>query len=260
MTTDIAAVTPDTPAFESQVAVIVGASRGLGATVAERLLGSGASVLAVARSESRLAALAERLDRPANLATVAGDLKDLTLADRACATAVERFGRIDLLVHSAAVSPVAATLRDTNADTFEAILRANVLAPWRFAVTAVAHGLRRGAIVNVGSSGGLRPVPSFGPYCVSKAALHSLTVQMAVEFAPHVRVNAIAPGTFESDFSRPLIESRPEAASANLMRRVGTPDDVAGAVLFLLSDAAAWITGQVWSIDGGGSNQGLEVI
>jgi NAD(P)-dependent dehydrogenase (short-subunit alcohol dehydrogenase family) len=75
-----------------------------------------------------------------------------------------------------------------------------------------------------------------------------------------VRVNAIAPGTFESDFSRPLIESRPEAASANLMRRVGTPDDVAGAVLFLLSDAAAWITGQVWSIDGGGSNQGLEVI
>ena len=212
--------------FEDEVAVIVGASRGLGAAVAETLLARGASVVAVARRETRLAELADQLGQPEALLTFSGDVLDMSLGERVCDAALQRFGRIDLLVNCAALSPIATPLQDTELAAFESILKANVLGPWRFATAAMSRGMQDGgAIVNVGTVGGLEPVPNFGPYNVSKAGLHHLTRQMALEYAPRVRVNAVAPGMFKSSFSGPLLRSRPESAAANLLRRAGLPED-----------------------------------
>lgn len=243
--------------------IVTGASRGIGEAVVAELLASGADgVVITGRRPETLAELAGRMgDR---VVPVAGNVRDEEHARTAVATAVERFGRCDLLVLNAGTNPSAGSLMDVDLAAVDATWAVNQRAPLVWARAAwhgwmAAHG---GAVVATGSVGGLAPGPLLGAYNVSKAALHHLVRQLAHELAPGVRVNAVAAAVVRTRLSEALWTADPEgAARAHPLGRLGEPEDVARAVTFLLSDAAAWITGVVLPVDGGltGAGAGLTV-
>ncbi len=243
--------------------IVTGASRGIGEAVVAELLASGADgVVITGRRPETLAELAERMgDR---VVPVAGNVRDENHARTAVATAVERFGRCDLLVLNAGTNPSAGSLMDVDLAAVDATWAVNQRAPLVWARAAwhgwmAAHG---GAVVATGSVGGLAPGPLLGAYNVSKAALHHLVRQLAHELAPGVRVNAVAAAVVRTRLSEALWTADPEGvARAHPLGRLGEPEDVARAVTFLLSDAAAWITGVVLPVDGGltGAGAGLTV-
>jgi 3-oxoacyl-[acyl-carrier protein] reductase len=151
-------------------------------------------------------------------------------------------------------NPVFGQLVDQTTEVVRKILDINVVAAlgWTQKVYDSAMGRHGGAVVNVSSVAGLRPAPGIGAYGMSKAALSYLTAQLAFELAPSVRVNAVAPAIVKTRFARALYEDREsEVVQGYPLGRLGRPEDVAGAVTYLLSDAADWITGQTLVLDGG---------
>jgi NAD(P)-dependent dehydrogenase (short-subunit alcohol dehydrogenase family) len=167
---------------------------------------------------------------------------------------IDNLGRCDAVVNNAAINPVFAPLMDADMAAVAKILDANIVGPLRFTRAAWHAWMREhgGGVLNVVSVGALRPGPFIGAYNVSKAALIHLTRQLAQELAPTVRVNAIAPGLVKTDFARALWEPNEGAvARAHALGRLGVPDDIASAALFLLSDASSWMTGEVLIVDGG---------
>lgn len=233
--------------------VVTGASRGIGEAVVRRLLAAGAAGLVMTgRRPDALGGLADELgDR---VVAVAGDVRDPAHAEAAVTTAVERFGACDLLVLNAGTNPAAGPLMDVDLGAVDVTWDVNLRAPLVW-TRAAWHGWMAehgGAVVATGSVGGLRPGPVLGAYNVSKAALHHLVRQLAHELAPGVRVNAVAAAVVRTRLSEALWRDDPAAAAAaHPLGRLGEPDDVAAAVTFLLSDAAAWITGVVLPVDGG---------
>jgi NAD(P)-dependent dehydrogenase (short-subunit alcohol dehydrogenase family) len=173
----------------------------------------------------------------------------------ACVAAtVQRFGRVDILVNNAATNPYMGRAIDIDLPRFDKTWQVNFRGPvvwaqeaWRASMQA--HG---GTIVNIASIGGLSVETSIGHYNVTKAALIHLTRTLAADLAPGVRVNAIAPGLVKTDMARALWEPAEEAIAARMpLRRLGEPDDIANAALFLTSDLGSWITGQTIVVDGG---------
>lgn len=241
--------------LDGRVAVVTGGTRGIGRAIAEAFAAAGAGVVVVARKAHELAgtqAALEALGAPT--ATVEGSVSDPDVATRSVAAAVERLGRCDVLVNNAAVNPAFGPLVDADMGAVAKVLDANVMGPLRFARAAWDGWMRGhgGVVCNIASVGGIRPGPFIGAYNVSKAALIHLTRQLAQELAPTVRVNAVAPALVKTDMARALWEPNEEAmARAHPLGRLGTPDDVAAAVLYLCSDAAAWVTGEVVVVDGG---------
>ncbi len=246
--------------LEGRVAVVTGASRGIGAAVARRLAEAGAAVMLTSRKAEALEqATAELTGVGGPVAWVVAHAGDPAQAEACMAATTERFGPPDLLVNNAAANPYYGPLADLDRARADKTVEVNQLGPLAWTQAALAAGLGRdghGAVLNVASVGGLGPEPGIGWYNVTKAALIHLTKQLAYELAPAVRVNAVAPGLVTTDFARVLWEGREDAISAHVpLRRLGRPDDIAAAALFLLSDAASWITGQTLVIDGGTTNQ-----
>ncbi|MFI6584357.1 SDR family oxidoreductase [Embleya sp. NPDC050493] len=241
------------------VAIVTGASRGIGLGIAQALVARGDRVCVTARGADTLAEVVASLGGPEHAIGVAGKAHDPVHQDAAVTATLEAFGRIDMLVNNAGINPVYGPLVELDLDAGRKILEVNLLAAlaWTQRVHKAWLGEHGGAIVNVSSLAGARPAHGIGFYGVSKAALTHLTAQLASELGPRVRVNAVAPAVVKTVFATALYEGREEeVAAAYPMARLGVPEDVAGAVAFLLSEQASWITGQTLLIDGGVSLSG----
>jgi NAD(P)-dependent dehydrogenase (short-subunit alcohol dehydrogenase family) len=241
--------------FDGQTALVTGASRGIGLAVAKRLLEEGARVLITARKPDGLTAALDELGGGTNAISVAGRADDPDHQQDAIATAVREFGGLDVLVNNTGINPAFGPLTDLDESVARKIMDVNVLSALAWTRRALAGGLgadRPGAVVNVASVAGIAPAPGIAYYGVSKSALIGLTIQLAAELAPKVRVNAVAPAVVKTRFAAALYE-HDEAGAANAypLRRLGEPEDVGAAVAFLASADAAWITGQTLVIDGG---------
>ncbi len=248
---------------DDKVALVTGASRGIGLAVVEELLAGGArGVVMTGRKSANLENAIAGLDDPDRVLAVAGGADDDAHTAAAVAAAIERFGALDILVNNAATNPVGGNIIDVEMRAIDKIWAVNQRGPLVFAREAWRQwmGEHGGAIVNVASVGGMLPGPLLGAYNVSKAALIFLTRQLAYEMAPTVRVNAIAPGIVKTRFSRALWEMNEDgAAGLHPLGRLGEVEDVTGTVLFLCSSASSWITGVTIPIDGGvtGARPGL---
>jgi NAD(P)-dependent dehydrogenase (short-subunit alcohol dehydrogenase family) len=246
--------------LDGKVAVITGSSRGIGKAIAERLAEHGANVVISSRKAEPCQQVADTINArfgvgralsiPANISRKE-ELK--SLVERT----TEALGRIDVLVCNAASNPYYGPQAGIEDEQFRKILENNVIANhWLINFTVPQMIERRdGSIIIVSSIGGLRASSVIGAYCISKAADFQLARNLALEYGPHnVRVNCIAPGLIKTDFARALWED-PEAlkqrSAATPLRRIGEPDEIAGAAVFLASSASSFMTGQSIVVDGG---------
>jgi NAD(P)-dependent dehydrogenase (short-subunit alcohol dehydrogenase family) len=246
-------------AFEGRTALVTGATRGIGLAIAQILVERGARVCVTARKQEGLDGAVERLGAGRALG-VQGRADDPDHQAAAVAATMERFGSLDVLVNNAGVNPQFGPLVEADLGAVRKIMDVNVVAALAWVQHAwkawmAEHG---GVVLNVSSLGGLRAEPGIGAYNASKAALLQLTRQLALELAPGVRVNAIAPAVVKTQFARRLWEGRDaEAAVGYPLGRFGDPADTATLAAFLLSDEASWITGETVVLDGGISARGF---
>ena len=243
-----------------KVAIVTGSSRGIGRAIAERLAEHGAKVVISSRKPEPCAEVRDAINAahgagaaisiPANISSKE-ELRHLV------EETTRQLGRVDIVVCNAASNPYYGPLAGIEDDQFRKILENNVIANHWLINFAVPQMIERkeGSIIIVSSIGGLRGSPAIGAYNVSKAADFQLARNLAVEYGPHnVRVNCIAPGLIRTDFARALWED-PEnlrrRTESTPLRRIGDPDEIAGAAVFLASRAGAFMTGQSLVIDGG---------
>ncbi|MFG2141473.1 SDR family oxidoreductase [Streptomyces sp. NPDC048650] len=241
------------PELSGKVALVTGASRGIGYGIAQALVARGDRVVITGRNEDALKEAAEKLGAD-RVIGVAGKAHDEAHQAVAVERAMEAFGRVDYLVNNAGTNPVFGPIADLDLGVARKVFETNVVSALGFA-QRTWHAWQKdngGAIVNITSIAGLSASPFIGAYGISKAAMANLTQQLAHEFAPVARVNSIAPAVIKTKFAAALYENREEeAAAAYPMARLGVPEDIGGAAAFLLSDASGWITGQSLVVDGG---------
>lgn len=246
-------MTSQLPELSGKVALITGASRGIGYGVAEALVARGDRVVITGRTEDALKEAVEQLGAE-RAVYVAGKAHDEEHQRVAVERAMDAFGRVDYLINNAGTNPVFGPIADLDLNVARKVFETNVISALGFA-QRTWHAWQKdngGAIVNIASVAGIAPSPFIAAYGVSKAAMISLTQQLAHEFAPKVRVNAIAPAVVKTKFAQALYEGREEEAAASYpLARLGVPSDIGGAAAFLTSAQSDWVTGQTLVVDGG---------
>jgi NAD(P)-dependent dehydrogenase (short-subunit alcohol dehydrogenase family) len=246
--------------LDGKVAVVTGGSKGIGLGIARAFAAAGARVMITARKAEGLEEAASRIRSEVgcgetDVAWVAANVGNPDDAEAAIARTLERFERLDVLVNNAATNPYAGPTIDVDLPRWDKTFQVNLRGPLNWTQHAWRSWMKQhgGVVINVSSVGGLATNRILGVYDVTKAALIHLTKQLAAELAPGVRVNAIAPGLIRTDFARALWEGGrgDQVARAYPLKRLGEPEDVAGAALFLAADTGSWITGQTIVLDGG---------
>ena len=238
-----------------RVAVVTGSGQGIGRAIAWGLADAGCDLVLNARRLGDLEVTADGVrERGRDALIVEGDIRDRSedIADRT----MERFGRLDIWVNNVGGSDEKTTreLIDTPDEVFRSQLELNLTSAFQGCKAAAKRMEPGSSIVNISSGAGLRGSPFTGPYAAAKAAMNNLTETLALELAPNIRVNTVAPGPVATEaFSEVLgTDGQHEAIAATIpLGRMGAPDDIAGAVLFFCSDAASWVTGQLMLVAGG---------
>jgi NAD(P)-dependent dehydrogenase (short-subunit alcohol dehydrogenase family) len=243
----------DVAKLSGKTALITGGSQGIGLAIAQAFIEEGGQVVITGRSQSALDQAVTQLGAEKVLAC-AGDVRDREHARSTVAASMERFGRIDILVNNAALERSSGPAITTSLDEFEETFAVNLFAPlnWTQLVWKASMQAHGGNVLMISSLGSITLYANMGAYQASKAALNHLTRTLAAEVGPGVRVNAILPGLIKTEMSRKAWEPNEEKFSRNLpMERLGEPEDVAKAAVFLASDDSSWITGESLVIDGG---------
>lgn len=240
--------------LDGKVAIVTGGSRGIGKAIARSFVEAGAQVMITSRSAESCEAAAKEIGEGAHFE--AGHIGKDEDAERVIEATMDRLGSADILINNAATNPYAGPTIDVDRSRWDKTFEINLTAPMFWTQRVWKRWMKEngGAVVNISSVGGLSTNPILGVYDVTKAAMIHLTKQLAAEMAPQVRVNAVAPGLVKTDFARALWDDGKgeEVSKAYPLKRLGEPEDVAGATLFLAADTGRWVTGQTWTLDGGG--------
>jgi NAD(P)-dependent dehydrogenase (short-subunit alcohol dehydrogenase family) len=236
-----------------RVVLVTGGSRGLGHEMVKGFAAQGADVVIASRKLENCEAVAREIRALGRRAlAVACNVGRWGELDALVETAYREFGRIDVLVNNAGMSPVAATSLDTSEELFDKVVAVNFKAPFRLTALVgsrmVAAG--SGSVINITSMAAVRPEPPFGPYAGAKAALNALTKAFALEYGPKVRVNAIMAGPFWTDVSKSWREEA-ERTSTAALQRIGRPHEIVTTALYLASEHSTFTTGAVVELSGG---------
>jgi NAD(P)-dependent dehydrogenase (short-subunit alcohol dehydrogenase family) len=251
-------VTAPTFRLDGKVAVVTGASKGLGRAMALGFAEAGADVVVSSRKLDACEAVACEVRalgrRAAAVACHVGRWGD---CDALVARTIERFGRIDVLVNNAGIAPVPPSLLDVTEELFDKTMAVDLKGPLRLIAVAATHMAPGSAVINISSKASTHPSPFTVVYAAAKAGLNALTQAAALELAPQgIRVNAIVCGTFHTDSfhaSAPTPDLQAAMAARIGLGRVADPDEIVGTALYLATDASSYLTGQLVTLDGGGA-------
>jgi len=238
--------------LDGKTALVTGASKGIGFAIAKAMAESGAKVMLSSRKQEQLEKAAAEIDGEVDVfAANAGEPEQA----EACVNAtLARFGAVDILVNNAATNPYFGRAIDIDLSRYDKTFQVNLRGVFVWTQLAYRSWMQEhgGCVINLASVGGMKYGGLIGIYGTTKAGVIHLTKHLAAELAPSVRVNAIAPGLVKTDFAKALYESGEEAVAAMMpLKRLGIPDDIAPAAVYLASDAATWVTGHVMVLDGG---------
>lgn len=241
--------------LSGKVAIVTGGSRGIGKATAILLAQHGASVVITSKNNSSLQNAAKEMK---NVVAIPGDIRKNADVENVVKVTLETFGKIDILVNNAGIFPKVKPLHEISEEEWNDVIDVNLTGQFRFTKAVIPHLMKtNGCIVNVSSDAGLKSFENFeaDAYTASKGALVLLTKAWAVEYAKYkVRVNCVCPGIVETDMTSPYLESEADRAMAvaeHPIGRIGTPEDVAKAILYLVSEDSSWITGAILPVDGG---------
>jgi NAD(P)-dependent dehydrogenase (short-subunit alcohol dehydrogenase family) len=246
--------------LSNKVALVTGASRGIGAAAAKLFAEEGAGVTLVARTESSLRSVVEEINAKGGKADyIVADLADSASIERAVQTTVERHGRLDIAFNNAGVAPPFSPMTEVKEEDFDLLQSVNYKGIWvamKAEIKAMLNTAGTGAIVNNSSVGSFRGNPGLSAYAAAKRAVNSLTETAAIEYGPAgIRVNAVAPGTTMTEMIEKWVAQDPAIIKKNNsltpLRRAADPHEIAQAAAWLLSDRSSYVTGVVLPVDGG---------